>query len=226
MTIIYNSQFQAATGLLKARVKPDIPGEEISVVTGNPIPAPGSSGAQVFEGSPTEHALVVGTGTRLKSMAVAANGQIPIGSAGADPVLAAILGTVNEILVTNGAGSITLSLLRNYEVHASGDTLAAADMKMWHIFDCSASDAVVYLPQGSAVTRMDWVIVSALRSITPTPTKIRILRSGSDTIIDDAGYKIVNEEFDRPFTTIGFQLIETDRWMPMFISSFGSWDLY
>ena len=224
MTIIYNSQFQAATGLLKARVKPDLPGEEISVVTGNPIPAPGSSGAQVFDGSPTEHALVVGTGTRLKSMAVAANGQVPIGSAGADPVLAAILGTVNEITVTNGAGTITLSIPRNVETHAASDTLVAADMKMWHIFNCQVTDLVATLPAGSAVTLMDWVILSCLR-LSTLPNKLRVLASGADTIIDDSGVKLVNFEY-RPFTTIGLQLIESNRWMTMFVSSFGSWDLY
>ena len=46
----------------------------------------------------------------LTSLGTATNGQIPIGSTGAVPVLAAITGTANQITSTPGAGSITLSL--------------------------------------------------------------------------------------------------------------------
>ena len=38
------------------------------------------------------------------------NGQLAIGSTGTTPVAATVTGTANEITVTNGAGSITLSL--------------------------------------------------------------------------------------------------------------------
>lgn len=56
----------------------------------------------------TAHSLYVGNGTSAPTaLGSATNGQIPIGSTGADPVLAAIVGT--GIVVTNGAGSITLT---------------------------------------------------------------------------------------------------------------------
>ncbi|KKN55899.1 hypothetical protein LCGC14_0577900 [marine sediment metagenome] len=52
-------------------------------------------------------------GGTLTSLGVAANGQLPIGSTGATPVLATITGTTDHISVTNGAGSIALDLDTN-----------------------------------------------------------------------------------------------------------------
>ena len=46
----------------------------------------------------------------LKTLGVASNGQLLVGSTGVDPALATITGTANEVTVTNGAGTITLSL--------------------------------------------------------------------------------------------------------------------
>jgi len=58
----------------------------------------------------TDHSLLVGSGTDpITALGVAANGQLPIGSTGADPVLATLTETAKQVLVTNGAGSITLS---------------------------------------------------------------------------------------------------------------------
>lgn len=69
--------------------------------------ANGGTGATTL----TDHGILLGSGTdAITPLGVASNGQIPIGSAGADPVLATLTGTANQITVTNGAGSITLSL--------------------------------------------------------------------------------------------------------------------
>ena len=58
----------------------------------------------------TNHGILVASGTdNFKSLGAATNGQLPIGSTGADPVLAALTGTADQITVTNGAGTITLS---------------------------------------------------------------------------------------------------------------------
>lgn len=57
----------------------------------------------------TNHALQVGNATgSLTSLTVATNGQIPIGSTGADPVVANITAGAG-IAIANGAGSITIS---------------------------------------------------------------------------------------------------------------------
>lgn len=59
----------------------------------------------------TNHSLFVGRGTNVAStsLGVATNGQIPIGSTGADPVLAAPTNG-NNITWTTGAGSLTANL--------------------------------------------------------------------------------------------------------------------
>jgi hypothetical protein len=57
----------------------------------------------------TNHSLLVGAGTAtITNLGVATNGQLPIGSTGADPVLA-VLTPGTGISITNGAGSITIA---------------------------------------------------------------------------------------------------------------------
>jgi len=59
----------------------------------------------------TDGGIILGSGTGpFTCLAVATNGQIPIGDGTTDPVLNEIDGTANEITVTNGAGTITLSI--------------------------------------------------------------------------------------------------------------------
>ena len=59
----------------------------------------------------TNHSLLVGAGTAtMTNLGVATNGQIPIGSSAADPVLATITAGTG-ISVTNGAGSITIAAI-------------------------------------------------------------------------------------------------------------------
>ncbi len=57
----------------------------------------------------TAHSLQVGNGTgNITQLGVATNGQIPIGSTGADPVLATITAG-SGISVSNGTGTITIA---------------------------------------------------------------------------------------------------------------------
>ena len=72
----------------------------------NPLIAgKGGTGASTL----TDHGILLGSGTdAVTPLAAATNGQIPIGSTGADPVLATIAGTANQIVVTNGAGTSTI----------------------------------------------------------------------------------------------------------------------
>ena len=70
------------------------------------IVAKGGSGAATF----TDGGILLGSGTgAFTVLGAAANGEIPIGDGTTDPQLATITGTANEIIVTNGAASITLS---------------------------------------------------------------------------------------------------------------------
>jgi len=74
---------------------------------GTDVPvADGGTGASTL----TDHGIVLGSGaTAVTVLAAATHGQLPIGSTGADPVLAGITGG-NNIGVTNAAGSITVDV--------------------------------------------------------------------------------------------------------------------
>jgi hypothetical protein len=67
----------------------------------------GTAGATTGISGATTMGLMVATGgTTGTSLPVATNGQIPIGSAGANPVLAVPQGTTNQLEVVPGAGSL------------------------------------------------------------------------------------------------------------------------
>jgi hypothetical protein len=63
--------------------------------------------------------LYSGVGGALTTTTAPTNGQLLVGSTGSVPVAAALTGTANQITVTNGAGSITLSLPQNIAVGSS-----------------------------------------------------------------------------------------------------------
>lgn len=68
----------------------------------------------------TDGGILLGSGTgAVTALAQATNGQLPIGSTGVDPVLGGLTGTANQVTVTNGAGSITLSTPQDTHTEAS-----------------------------------------------------------------------------------------------------------
>ena len=72
----------------------------------------GGTGATSF----TAHSILLGQGTSaVTALGAATNGQIPIGSTGADPVLGTISAGSN-ISITNAAGSITISAISGSQV--------------------------------------------------------------------------------------------------------------
>jgi hypothetical protein len=74
----------------------------------------GTAGATTGISGATNMGLMVATGgTTGTSLPVATNGQLPIGATGANPVLATLQGTANQIAVTNAPGSIALSIPTN-----------------------------------------------------------------------------------------------------------------
>lgn len=80
-----------------------------------PIGVPsGGTGAATL----TDHGILLGSGTSaITPLGVATNGQIVIGSTGADPVLAA-LASSRDLEITNGAGTIDLTLTENMHTTA------------------------------------------------------------------------------------------------------------
>lgn len=92
----------------------------------------------------TDHGIVIGSGTAAVTiLAEASHGQIPIGSTGADPVLAALTGTVNQITITNAAGSITISLPQDIDVATDllVNTINAAYIQLVATGNVSLGDA-------------------------------------------------------------------------------------
>lgn len=87
-----------------------ITGTNVTIAGGNNITTSGSSTTlTVGVSGTTNHSLLVGNSTgSLSSLGVAINGQIPIGSTGADPVLTTLTAG-SGINITNGAGSITIA---------------------------------------------------------------------------------------------------------------------
>jgi hypothetical protein len=65
-------------------------------------------------------------------LGVATDGQLPIGSTGADPVLAALTGTSKQITVTNGAGTITISIPSGANVTFENTGLLVQDTNASH----------------------------------------------------------------------------------------------
>jgi len=81
------------------------------------VPA-GGTGAGTF----TDGGILLGSGTgAFTALGAATNGQIPIGDGTTDPVLATLTGTASEVTVTNGAGTITLSLPNDAGTDISAD---------------------------------------------------------------------------------------------------------
>lgn len=71
----------------------------------------GYDGSGTFNGNAvTQHSILIGgpNSHTIDNLGVATNGQLPIGSTGADPVLATLTGGTG-IGITNASGSITIS---------------------------------------------------------------------------------------------------------------------
>ena len=79
------------------------------------------SGLNEKLGTQTLNGLAYGGGSTnaLNYLADATNGQIPIGSTGAAPVLGNITSTGGTITVTNGAGTIDLEVTNTTDLHAA-----------------------------------------------------------------------------------------------------------
>lgn len=102
----------------------------------------------------TNHSLLVGAGTAtITNLGVATNGQLPIGSTGADPVLATITASTG-VSITNGAGSITIA--------ATGAGMATVE-----VTGTSQSMAVdtFYIANNAALVTLTLPTTSALGSV-------------------------------------------------------------
>ena len=93
----------------------DINGGTINGITDLAV-ADGGTGVSTL----TDGGVLLGSGTdAITATAVLTNGQLLIGDNSGDPTIATLTGTSNQVTVTNGAGSITLSLPQS--IHTDAD---------------------------------------------------------------------------------------------------------
>lgn len=138
------------------------------------VPSGGTSLATL-----TDHGILLGSGTgAITPLAAAANGEIPIGSTGADPVLATITGTANRVTVSNAAGSITLT--GPQDIHTGAvPTFAGAAIGTLTLADGSITDSGGDISFGNErLTVSNWIKCSYLKT---GGTGVKILDDGGET---------------------------------------------
>jgi len=94
-----------------------------------------STGVPYFNGSAfsapslTEHGVILGGASNaIKSLGAMTNGQLVIGSTGADPVVASLTSTGSTITITAGAGSINLESALSIGAFSSTPTAAGLSL--------------------------------------------------------------------------------------------------
>lgn len=120
----------------------------------------------------TNHSLQVGAGTAtLTQLGVAANGQLPIGSAGANPVLANITSAGATVSITNGPGSISLDVNgAKVGETITGDNAVALSPTAgnWNIFGgtgittSGAGSTLIITATGASLT---WTVIAANQTL-------------------------------------------------------------
>jgi len=144
----------------------------------------------------TNHSLLIGNAIGgISSLGVATNGQIPIGSVGANPVLATLTAGTG-ITITNGPGTITVAAtvttLYNYtNVNASPYVVAANDEYL--SVDCSGGAITVQLPNAPApATGRTYII----KDRTGNAAAHNITISCGALTIDGAATYVINTNFE------------------------------
>lgn len=170
----------------------------INLVSGNNITTTGT-GAYTIQFSltgTTNHCLQVGNAAgSLTSLAAATDGQIPIGSTGADPVIATLTAGTN-ITITNGPGSITISgstspILNYVSVDTNYNALTS---NLFISCDVSGGAITITLPAAPA-TGEYWIVKDKEGVCNQAGKEITVNVSGGGTI-DKVNNFIMNESFD------------------------------
>jgi len=171
----------------------------INTVGGNNITVVGNPGTSTLTASvtgTTNHSLLLGNASgSLSNLGVAANGQLPIGSGGADPVLATITAG-NGISVTNGAGSITIAATGtssfNYTlVNTSPYVVLTTDDFLG--VDSSGAPIQINLPNSPATGR-SWIIKDITASA--ASNNITITTVGGAVLIDGSTSFVMNTNWE------------------------------
>jgi len=189
--------------------------ETITGNTGGPVPASPTGNINVIgagnitvSGNPatytetitlvgtTNHSIQLGNASgSLTSLGVATNGQLPIGSAGADPVLATLTAGTG-ISITNGAGSITIdatggSVLAYTNVNTTPYVVLSGDQYI--SVDCSGGAITIELPNTATTGR---VIVIKDRTGSAATNNITVTTVGGLVLIDGSASFVMNTNFE------------------------------
>lgn len=144
---------QTLTGDAGGGVGPD-GADNISILGGNNITVTGTpltNTITIDVTDTTQYSLQLGNATgSLSSLGVAGNGEIPIGSVGADPVLANITSTDGTVTITNGAGTIDLSVPCCFQWKVVTGVLKSAVINEGYICN-NGSEVTIELPTTAAI---------------------------------------------------------------------------
>lgn len=165
----------------------------------------GNGTSAVTANAVTQHGILLGGASNaVSSLGVASNGQIPIGSVGADPVLATITPGLN-IVVTNGAGTLAISetdtpVINSYTFVAVTPYVVVPATDYYLSVDCSGGAITVQLP--NAPTLYSQYIIkdrtgsSATNAITITTVGGAVNIDGAATYALNVNYKAVQVLFN------------------------------
>lgn len=126
-TVFAGPSGASGTPTFRLLVAADVPNLDTSKLTSGtlPIARGGTNSATALN----NNRVMISSGGAIVERAAMTNGQLLIGSTGAAPAAATLTGTTNRVTVTNGAGSITLSLPQDIHTGATptfaSQTLAA-----------------------------------------------------------------------------------------------------
>lgn len=146
----------------------------------------------------TNHSLLVGAGTAtITNLGVATNGQLPIGSTGADPVLATLTAGTN-ITVTNAAGSITIAasqtpLINNYTAIAFADSPYTVTATDYYISVDTVGGAITIRFPNAPTTSRTFVVKD--RTGHATANNITLTTVGGAVLLDGATSQLINNNY-------------------------------
>jgi len=175
--------------------------------TARPI-VPSSLAAKL--GTQTDHGVLVGSGTTaaITALAVGTNGQVLVGSTGADPVFATVASADGSIEVTGGAGTIDLAVTGTIAVNnQTGTTYELVLADNGKIVTCTNASAItvtipvnadVALPVGTNVL----ISQNGAGTVTLAPEGGVTLRSRG-SLLDTAGQ----------YAVVSATKIATDEWI-------------
>lgn len=155
----------------------------------------GNGTSAITANTVTQHGILIGGASNAaSSLGVASNGQLPIGSTGADPVLATLTAGTG-VSITNGAGSITISAtgtttLTYTAVSTSPYVVLNTDDFLG--VDCSGGAIQINLPNAPATGRV-W----SIKDITGNAqtNNITVTTVGGVILVDAAATYVMNTQY-------------------------------